>query len=414
MSATAPTGQISTPSLDPSLVAGGSRDPAPFIAALRKRNPVCWIPGLDAWLVTRHDDVRMLFSDARVSADPRAYERYQPPCDERARYWLAALPFRSTPSDPTSPGRRLVSAALTPRAVARLELRIQEVVEEFAAPLRERRDVVDLVGEFTAPVVATVIGRILGIPPKGEDLRRFRALAISATRSINPILSEKQRLKNERACVEMCEYVVQLVRSRRAQPEEDLISDLVGAASGAGVASDDDVTRIVSAVVSAGTGTTSIAAARALRTLLLHPEELALLRRDRELLPSAVQELLRFDSGLIVMPRYVVEDFELRGCSLRKGQLVALSMMGANRDPRVFDEPDVLDFRRDTKNTLSFGHGEHFCIGANIARAELRFLLDAALDFLPPDAPLLEDRIVWSKRGMMSQIRQLPVDCSGR
>ena len=119
---------------------------------------------------------------------------------------------------------------------------------------------------------------------------------------------------------------------------------------------------------------------------------------------------MRYDSGLIVMPRYVQEAFELRGRALKRGQLVALSMMGANRDPRVFDEPDLLDLRRDTKNSLSFGYGPHFCIGTNIARTELRLMLDAALDFMPESARLLEDRIRWSSRGMMSQIRELPVD----
>jgi cytochrome P450 len=414
MPAAAPPGSEAPARLDPSLAAGPQRDPAPFFAELRERDPVCWIPGLDAWLVTRHADVRDLFADARLTADPRAWERYQEPSDERTRYWLSEMPFRSTPSDPTSLGRRLVSAALTPRAVTRMELRMQEVVEQFAAPLRRRRDVVDLLGEFTAPVSATVIGRILGIPPKDEDLHVFRQLAISATRSINPILSEKKRLKAERAGAEICEYVLQLVRRRRERPEEDLISDLVSASEGASPASDEDVARVVGGLVSAGTGTTSIAAARALRTLFRHPEQLALLRGDRSLLPEAVQELLRFDSGLIVMPRYVLEDFELRGRSIAKGQLMALSMMGANRDPRAFDEPDQLDLRRDTKNALSFGHGAHFCIGANIARAELRLMLGAALDFMPPGARLLEDRIRWSARGVMSNVRELPVDFGAR
>lgn len=399
--------------LDPSLAGGPSQDPAPFIAELRERDPVCWIPGLDAWLVTRHEDVRTLFADERVTADPRVFERYQQPSGERARRWLSEMPFRSTPSDPGNLGRRLVSAALTPRAVTRMQRRVQEVVAQYAAPLRERRDVVDLVGDFTAPVAATVIGRILGIPPKDDDRELFRRLAISATRSINPILSEKKRLENERASVEMCEYVVRLVEERRAKPREDLISDLVNASRGDSPATDDDITRVVGGLVSAGTGTTSIAAARALRTLLRHPDQLAMLRDERSLLPDAVQELMRYDSGLLVMPRYVEQDFELRGRALKKGQLVALSMMGANRDPRVFDEPDVLDLRRDTKNALSFGYGPHFCIGSNIARAELRLMLDAALDFLPEGARLLEDRIRWSSRGMMSQIRELPVDFGG-
>ncbi|MDJ0852783.1 MAG: cytochrome P450 [Myxococcota bacterium] len=391
-------------------IGGASEDPAPLVARLRQQDPVCWIPGLDVWLVTRHEDVRALFADDRVTADPRVFERHLEPSDERARRWLGEMPFRSRPSEPGNLGRRLVSAALTPRAVSRMELRIQEVVEEHAAPLRERRDVVDLVGEFTAPVAANVIGRILGVPPMGEDLATFRRLAISATRSINPVLSEKKRRKNERAGVAIAEYVLELVRERRRQRRDDMISDLVSVSDGA---SDDDITRVVAGLVSAGTGTTSIATARGLRTLLHHPATLAELRANRSLLPDAVQELLRYDSGLIVMPRYVVDDFEFRGRTLRRGQLVGLSMMGANRDPAVFDDPDVLDIRRDNKSSLSFGYGSHYCIGSNIARTEMRLMIDAALDFMPEGARLLEERIRWSARGLMSQIKALPVDFGG-
>ena len=113
----------------------------------------------------------------------------------------------------------------------------------------------------------------------------------------------------------------------------------------------------MAALVSAGTGTTSIACGRALRTLLKHPDQLSMLRRDRSILPNAVEELLRYDSGLVVMPRYVLEDFDLRGRALLKGQMVLLSLMGANRDPRVFPEPDRVDLHRDTRDALSFGHG---------------------------------------------------------
>jgi cytochrome P450 len=110
------------------------------------------------------------------------------------------------------------------------------------------------------------------------------------------------------------------------------------------------------------------------------------------------------------MPRYVLEDVELRGRTLCPGQLVVLSFMGAHRDPRAFDAPDRLDLRRDTRNLVAFGHGLHHCIGANVARAELRVMLEAALDFLPVDARLMEERIRWGGTGILSRIKSLPVD----
>lgn len=392
------------------LITGSSRDPAPVIAKLREEDPVSWLPGVDAWLVTRHEDVRLLFADARLTADPRAYERYKAPTASGAARWLTEMPFRSTPSDPLSPGRRLVSAALTPRAIQRTEERIREVVEQFAAALRRRNDVVDLMGEFTAPVSTAVVGRMLGVPPKGEDEIRYRQLARRAAKGIRPFLSDEQRQESESASVEIAEYVLRLVEERRQTPREDMISDLVGASSAATPASNEHIVRIVGALIAPGTGTPSVAAARALRSLLRHPVQLSLLRSERSLLANAVDELLRYDSGMTLMPRYVLEDFELRSRTLKKGQLVALSLVGANRDPRVFQDPDELDLRRDTSEAMSFGHGPHYCPGANVARVELRSMLDAALDFLPPGARLLEDQIRWSSRGFLSQIKSLPVD----
>ncbi len=389
-------------------------DPAPLIADLREKDPVHWVPGFEAWVVTRHEDARLLFADARVTTDPRAYERYEAPTEADSARWLAEMPFRSTAIDSDSLGRRLVSAALTPRAAARTERRIHEVVEEFAAPLRKRCGVIDLIGEFTTPVSSNVIGRILGVPAQGEDAARFVTLGRKVTRAINPFLSQEQRQHTERASVEIGNYVLGLIKERRKSPRTDMISDLVRVSTAEAPATDEDIARVVAGLVSAGTGTASLTAARSIRSLLRHPDQLALLRNDRGLLSRAVEELVRYDSGVFGMPRYALEDFDLRGKAIRRGQLMVLSLMGANRDPRVFPAPDRLDLQRDTSEALSFGHGPHYCIGVNLARVELRLTIDAALDFVPPEALLLEDQIRWSAGGFLSQIRSLPVDFGTR
>jgi cytochrome P450 len=385
-----------------------------LVAELREQDPVHWLPGLAAWVVTRYEDVRLLFADARVTADPRAYERYAAPTNDEAARWLEEMPFRSTSPNSNSLGRRLVAAALTRRAAARTARTVDEVVEEFAAPLRTRSGVIEVIGEFTEPASSRLIGRILGVPPQGEGAARFVKLSRKVTRAINPFLSTEQREKTERASVELGDYVLGLIRERRGNPHTDLISDLIKASTEEAPATDADIARVVAGLVSAGTGTTSLAAARAIRSLLRHPDELARLHADRSLLSAAVDELLRFDSGVLGFPRYALEDFDLRGKSIRKGQPLLLSLMGANRDPRVFPEPDRLDLRRDASAALSFGHGPHYCIGANLARMELQQMVGAALDFIPADAVLLEDEIKWSAGGFLSQIRSLPVDVGTR
>jgi cytochrome P450 len=287
-------------------------------------------------------------------------------------------------------------------------------VEDFAAPLRGRTDRVDLIAEFTIPVSTTTIGRILGVPPKHEDETRFRRLAVKATTAINPLLSDEKKQRAEQAAADMGDYIFALVEERRAAPSDDLISDLLKASDGGRPASPDDVTRVIAALVSAGTSTANAACGRALHTLLKQPDQLSLLRRDRSILPNAVDELLRYHSGLSIMPRYVLEDLSVRGRTLRTGQLVLLSLLGANRDPRVFCEPDRVDLRRDARDAVTFGYGTHYCIGANIARMELRLMIDAALDVMPPDALLLEDEIRWGKKGWMGQMKSLPVNFAGR
>jgi len=395
-----------------SVFTGPRTDQGPLIADLREREPVCWIPGLDAWIVTRHEDVRLLCIDPRLTADATAHEQYRAPTDAKAVRWLSAIPFRVSPADPESLGRRLVYRTLTPRAIERTKHRIQEVVEEFAAPLRARDDVVDLVQEFTKPVSVTAIGRLLGIPREGEVADRFRNLP-RAARNVRPFLSAKGRAKAERSGVEVCEFILDLIETRRQSLSEGIITDLLDAVDASERTGEEDVVRVVAALVSTGTNTPGNAAARCLLSLLQHPFQLDLLRHNPALRPNAIEELLRYDGGIVAMARYVLEDIELRGRTLKKGQLVVLSITGANRDPRVFPDPERIDFQRDTRPSMAFGHGAHYCVGINIARNELQLMIDAALDFLPPKTRLLDDQILWTSKGLVSQLKGLPVDFRG-
>jgi cytochrome P450 len=286
---------------------------------------------------------------------------------------------------------------------------MREVVDLFAAPLRARRDVVDLLGEFASPIPGTVISRITGVPAKAADEERFRELARKTVRSVNPILSDEKRRRTEQASREMYAYVRGLTFERLMEPREDLISDLLQVSAGESGDIVEEVVGIIAGLVVTGTEATVLAATRAIYTLLRHPDQLALLRADRSLLPDAVEELLRFDAGLTEMPRYALEDFELDGAQIRKGQLLVLSMAGAHRDPRVFPDPERLDLRRAPRDLVVFGFGPHFCIGASLARAELRMMLAAALEFLPPGAHVLEDQVRWSTKGLANRMKSLPV-----
>lgn len=385
-------------------------DPVGVIDRMREEDPVHLIPGFNAWMVTRWKDVRELFTHPSTTNDRRAYENYNLPPEGSAARWFAENSLFAVEPERHARMRNLVSAALTPRAVKRMEGQVREVVGQFAQKLRGRTGVVDVMAEFTEPIPNTVIGRISGIPQKGDDEYRWRQLGRDSVRGINPFLSPEERKRSEDALAEICDWVRAIASERRRQPREDIISDLVQVTHEDDRMTIDEIVLVVAALVAAGTETTTIASTRGIRALLQHPDQMQRLRADPELMPNAVDELLRWDFGSVGLPRYAAEDFEFRGKPIKKGQLLMLNMMGAHRDPSVFPNPNSLDLTRDTKALTIFGHGPHYCLGANLARQELRCMYEAALDFLPEDARLLEDQIQWSRVVMFTSIDSLPVD----
>lgn len=384
------------------------------IDELRRDDPVHWVPGLDFWLVTRHDDVRRLFTDPSCTPDARAWERYQAP---RPGSWRAAIEengLMSAPPEEHARLRRLVSAALTPRAVKRMESQVREVVEQFAAPLRGRTGVVDLIDAYTNPIPNAVISRITGIPAKGDDDRRFRELAQKTIRGFPSFAPEEIKREADDAADEMADWVGQMAEERRRHPREDLISDLLQAQDAGGRMTNDEIVMMISALINAGSETTMLGGTFALVALLEHPEELEKLRSNRALVGSALMEVLRYEFGVGGgLPRYALRDFELRGKTIRKGQQLQLSFLGAHRDPEVFPDPGRFDIERDNKNVVIFGRGPHFCLGANLAKQEMGCMIEGALDFLPPGAKVRDDLTRWSEMVIMRRRESLPVEFPG-
>ena len=171
---------------------------------------------------------------------------------------------------------------------------------------------------------------------------------------------------------------------------------------------------LVAILIGAGSETTNRGGLVILRTLLEHPEHLERVRKDRALVPKAVDEIMRFAfGGAFGIQRFAVRDFELRGKKIRKGQLLILSLGGANRDPAVFPHPDVLDFDRDTGDTMVFGQGPHYCLGANLTRQEMGSMLDAALDIITPGSRLRVDLERSEPMGISERPLNLPVEIGG-
>jgi cytochrome P450 len=405
----------SSPGTDLFLELLRTKDPAPLVHRLRAEDPVHFVPSLGFWFVTRHDDVKRLFNDPEnATQDRAAWEHHRPQPEGTMLRWFQDNSFARQGPEAHARFRRLFNGALTPRAVRRMDAQIREVVERFAAPLRNRPgEVLDLMGDFTNPVPNAVISRVTGVPPGADELR-FRELAQGLIRGFFPFAPPEALELAESSLVEMAAWVRQMAAERRRTLGEDLISDLIRTQEHDATLSDDEIVLLISVLIGAGSETTNLGGLVMIQTLLQHPEQLKRVRDDRSLVPKAVNEIMRFAfGGPAGLPRFAVRDFELRGRQIRKGQMLMLSFGGANRDPAVFEDPDRLDLDRDARDLLVFGNGPHYCLGANLARQEMGAMLDAALDIVTPGSRVREDLLQYQPMGLFQRPLNLPVEIAG-
>jgi hypothetical protein len=401
-----------SPFLDPSFM----DDPYPALAKLRAEDPVHFVAPLGFWFILRHDDVKRLFNDPEnATPDRRFWQHFQPRPEGTFMRWVEDNGFFSMPPDEHTRLRKLFSAALTPRAVKRYEAQVRETIERFAAPLRRASGVIDLMETFANPIPNAVISRITGIPAAGDDERRFRELAQTTIRGFFSFSDEVTKKAGDDAFVEISTWVRELARERRESLGEDMISDLIRAQDRGDRLTDDQIVMTITGLIGAGSETTAMGGMIAAMTLLDHPEQMDKLRHTPDLIPNAISEILRFGfGGPGGLPRYAVRDFELRGKTIQKGQMMLLSFGGASRDPAVYDEPDRFDVERDVKDLITFGNGPHYCLGANLARQEMGCMIEAMLDFLPPGSRWLKDRMEFQTTGLFRRPVTLPIELAAR
>ncbi|MGW5049944.1 cytochrome P450 [Actinokineospora sp. NPDC004072] len=364
----------------------------PEYRALQADEPVSRVRfpyGEVAWLVTRHADVRAVLTDARFSRAASLERDVPRVTPENFSGGIVAM----DPPEHTRV-RSVCQRAFTPRTVARLRERATAIATELAEEALAA-EAFDGVADFALPFTLKMICELLGVPYADHEHFRHWAEAGLATTAI----SEAERWA---ATGRMWDYIAALVTERRARPREDLISAMLAAQAATGAVSDDELVIVAMTILVAGYETTSTQLPNFLHVLLDEPARFQALVADPGLIPSAVEELMRFvpleANG--TTPRYAVEDVVLSGVRIAAGDPVVPASVIANRDPRVFADPDRLDFTRDPNPHLGFGVGAHFCLGAPLARLELQ----VALDVLAATAPGLRiagpDGVDW-KAGML-------------
>lgn len=385
------------------------QNPYPAYAWLRQNEPVCYVESVNAYWVTSYALVSRVLTDSRfgkLSPNPAPMPELPPQLAK-----LKELPPSMLFTDPPDHTRlrSLVSKAFTPRAVERLRGRVEAIAHDLLDRAIARGGRMDVVADFAFPLPATVIAELLGVPR--EDLDRFHAWSRAVIRSIDAsqVHIPGVREAGWQANVEMAYYFEALAKQRKENPGDDLLSGMALAEEQGDRLSSGDLASTCMLLLIAGHETTSNLIANSTLTLLTHPDHLAALRQHPEWFGSAVEELLRYESPVQRAGRFVLEDLELGGRHLRRGDQVINLFAAANRDEAVFTNPDQLDLTRSPNPHMAFGKGIHFCLGAPLARLEGPVALMALLERLP-DLRLDPERpSEWAPQSLIRGLRTLPV-----
>ena len=352
-----------------------TQNPYPAYAALRERGQAHRSRLMNAWIFGRYEDVAAILPDwQRFSSDGRKAKRPGK---------RTVIPDPGTPSllslDPPDHRRLrgLVSKAFTPRAVNALEPHIRSLMHELLDGIDDLSGF-DLMEVVAKPLPVIVIAEMLGVPV--EDRPRFRSWSDRRARILEPTIAPEERADAIRAGADLDAYFAPLIEERCADPQEDILSGLVQAEEEGDRLDEAEMIALLRLLLVAGNETTVNLIGNGMLALLKHPEQLQRLRDDPSLVPSAVEELLRYDSPVQLDLRRIVEDCDVNGFPVKRGEDIVMLIGGANRDPEQFEDPDGLDVGRDRASHISFGRGIHACIGAPLARLEARIAIEVLLE----------------------------------
>jgi hypothetical protein len=360
-------------------------DPHAVLDDLRSRCPAHHDATSGSLLLTRYADVRGVVNNRELWRDPtRAEEgaimqrRFLDQLDAGVpRTHITSI---LTLDDPDHARIRQPLAQALYARVAKFRPQVEALIDETLDRL-DGEAAFDLMERFCVPIPIDAIARILGVDP--SRLVEFRTWSEGVIQGLNPFRTPEQTAVMEAASAALKAYFTELMAARRAEPRDDLISDMVQLqAEGADL--DDDELRVnLTALLVGGNLTTTDLIGNTVRNLLLNPEELAKLRADPAIINAVVEEALRFEPSVDITGRIVSGDVEVAGCPMHQGQSVTVSLRAANRDPEVFEDPHRFDVSRKHKPHVAFGGGAHICIGAPLARLETSVALVKLFERFP-------------------------------
>jgi cytochrome P450 len=342
-------------------------DPYPVFAQLRADAPVLWHDDAQLWTIARHDDVM------RVSRDPAGFcsgKGVLPADRQRDVTGAESILFLDPPDHQRH--RKLVSPAFTPRRIAAIEQRVRALARELLEPIAGGATV-DFAPAVAEPLPMLVIAEMLGVPVEDHD--RFKVWSDAMIDAATEPKEETYQL-----AFELWECFEKIIEQRRAEPADDLVSVIAHAEVDDVPLTNAELNGFCMTLLVAGNETTRNLITGGVEALARNPDQLQRLVADRTLIPSAVEEMLRWVTPVMNFARTATQDIELRGEQIGAGQMVFMLYGAANRDPEVFGpSADTFDVGRQPNPHVAFGFGEHFCMGASLARLEARILFDELL-----------------------------------
>jgi pimeloyl-[acyl-carrier protein] synthase len=391
--------------LDPAVHA----DPYPFYQRLREEAPVMWDPFMHTWVVTRYADVHVVLKEfsADRTPDPKKMEALGlPSMGPVAEVMARQMLFLDAPSHTRL--RKLCMSAFTPRRVEAMEDVVQRIANELidaAAPRGE----MDVIADFAEPFPAIVTAGLLGVPL--EDHRQLKAWSATFAEMLGNFQHNPDRIREVLECVaNMTGYFRDAIRGQERRPHDGLIRSLMDAEVDGQRLSEDEVIANTIVTMVGGQETTTNLIGSGLLTLTRQPDKLAQLRDHPEIIDTAIEELLRYETPSQHTARIVKEDTVMGGKLMRKGEAVMAVMAAGNRDPERFSNPDELDLTRADNRHLAFGWAAHFCFGAALARMEARIAYTSLLARLHDiRVAVPETKLEWRTNSGLRGLTALPI-----
>ena len=377
-------------------------DPYPFYDRLRSAQPILYDAEWNLWFFSAYEDIAALLRDRRLGRDLDGAAKPDP----RTPFgWLHAHSLMEKEPPDHTRLRGLVNKAFTPARVEALRPLIERTAHRLLDEVVQRGEM-DLLADFAEPLPVLVIADLLGVPQEVRPRLRPWSNRIVAMYELSP--SPEDAHCANRAVTEFAACLRGLAAERKLQPQDDLISALVAAEEQGSRLSEDELIATCILLLNAGHEATVNAIANGMLALFHHPDQYALLRRSPQLLKSAVEEMLRYDSPLQLFRRWVREDVEYKGNGLRKGGQAALLYAAGNRDPARFPDPHRFDITRSDNPHLTFGMGIHYCVGAPLARLEMQVAVQALLERLP-NLRLAQEAVEYRPGYVIRGLKALPV-----